>query len=144
MIRPLSAEETLAVRLPVLRPGRARGEAVFDCDREESTRHFGAFDEAEVLVGVATIHPAPCPAAAGAAAWQLRGMATLPAVRGRGFGTALVRQAERTVRGQGGALLWCNARTGAVPFYRRLGWEVAGEEFEIPTVGPHFRMVRRL
>ena len=33
-----------------------------------------------------------------------------------------------------------NARTGAVPFYHTHGWTTLGEEFDIPTVGPHFRM----
>lgn len=141
MIRALSAEESIAVRHPVLRPGRPREEAIFACDAEEWTRHFGAFDEAGELVGVVTIHPASID---GVSAWQLRGMATVPAVRGQGHGAALVRQAESVVRDAGGCLLWCNARVVAVTFYERLGWEVVGEEFDIATVGPHFRMIRRL
>jgi GNAT superfamily N-acetyltransferase len=141
MIREITAEETIAVRHPVLRPGRVREDAVFACDAEAGTRHFGAFDATEVLVGVVTIHPA---ALDGVAGWQLRGMATVPSVRGQGQGAALVRRVEDVVRGCGGRLLWCNARVAAVAFYERLGWEVVGDEFDIPTVGPHFRMIRRL
>lgn len=155
MIRPISATEALVVRHPVLRPGLPLEDAIFTCDNDETTRHLGAFDEAGRLVGVVTVHPAACPvlpaaeaeaAAMGGevAAWQLRGMGTLPEARGRGHGKALVREAERRVREAGGSLLWCNARVVALSFYGRLGWEVVGEEFDIPTVGPHFVMRRRL
>jgi len=41
-------------------------------------------------------------------------------------------------------LLWCNARVPAVGFYESLGWRVVSERFEIPTAGPHVKMVRRL
>jgi hypothetical protein len=41
-------------------------------------------------------------------------------------------------------LIWCNARTSAVGFYSKLSWEIAGAEFDIPDVGPHFRMWRRV
>lgn len=34
--------------------------------------------------------------------------------------------------------IWCNARTVAVGFYSRSGFEVISEEFEIPEAGPHF------
>lgn len=151
MIRAITAKEALAVRHPVLRPGRPAEDAVFGCDAEAATRHFGAFDERGELVGVVTIHPAAFVPAAGMGgvaeegAWQLRGMATLPAVRGAGYGAALVRHVHGVVRREAGAgLIWCNARVKAVSFYARLGWEVVGEEFDIPTVGPHFRMLRRV
>lgn len=152
MIRAITAEEALAVRHPVLRPGQPVADAIFGCDAEAATRHFGAFDEGGELVGVVTIHPAVFEWAAGRragvaeeGAWQLRGMATLPGVRGAGYGVALVRHVHAVVRREAGAgLIWCNARVKAVSFYEKLGWEVVGEEFDIPTVGPHFRMFRRV
>jgi len=149
MIRPITAEESLDVRHPVLRPGRRREDAVFESDEDARTRHFGAFDAVTgALAGVVTVHPAPWPGepvgAARVEAWQLRGLATLPAVRGRGYGVALVKQVHQTVREAGGDVLWCNARVAAVPFYERLGWMVVGGEFDIPTVGAHFRMIRRI
>jgi predicted GNAT family N-acyltransferase len=67
-------------------------------------------------------------------------MATVPEVRGLGFGKALVAACVNTVKEERGALLWCNARKGAVPFYARQGWKILGEEFDIPTAGPHFKM----
>ena len=45
---------------------------------------------------------------------------------------------------EGGSELWGNARMPAVGFYRRAGLEVVGAEFEVPGIGPHVVMVRRL
>ena len=144
MIRSISAAETIAVRWPVLRPGFPRDTAVFDGDDAPATLHFGAFD-GERLVGVASIYLASMPERPETApAWQLRGMATLPEVRGAGFGRALLDACVIAARETGAAILWCNARTSAAPFYRGNGWEIFGGEFDIPTVGPHFRMLLAL
>ena len=42
----------------------------------------------------------------------------------------------------GGAELWCNARLPAVGFYRRGGFEVVSDEFDVPGIGPHVVMAR--
>jgi len=140
MIRAISAAETIEIRWAVLRPGFPRESAVFAGDELATTRHFGAFDGGR-LVGVASIYAAPMPErAAAAAARQLRGMATLPEVRGAGFGRALLDACIADAAENGAALLWCNARTSAVALYRKHGWATLGDEFDIPTVGPHFRM----
>jgi len=31
-----------------------------------------------------------------------------------------------------------------VEFYRKHGWEIVSAVFDIPTAGPHFKMVRKL
>ena len=41
-------------------------------------------------------------------------------------------------------MLWANCRTPAAVFYSKAGWIKVSDEFEIPTAGPHFKMVRRL
>ena len=139
-IRPISAAETIAVRWPVLRPGLPRETAEFDGDDAPGTLHFGAFDD-DALTGVASIYLAIFPAQPDVSpTMQLRGMATLPEVRGAGFGTALLDACVAAAHGKGAALIWCNARTSAAPFYAKHGWQIVGEEFDIPTVGPHFRM----
>ena len=146
MIRPISAADTIAVRWLILRPGFARLTAVFAGDDDATTMHFGAFDDG-ALVGVASIYLAPAaascygpPGIRSGPAYQLRGMATLPKVRGAGFGKALLEACVAAARDAGAALLWCNARTSAAQFYAKNGWQIIGEEFDIPTVGPHFRM----
>ncbi len=69
-------------------------------------------------------------------------MATEPDVRGAGFGAALVAACIEHAAASGGGELWCNARMGALGFYRRMGFDVVSEEFDIPGIGPHVVMVR--
>ena len=143
-VQRIPAADTIDIRWLILRPGFPRETAVFDGDDASETQHFGGYLNAG-LVGVASIYLAPCPDRPDATrTWQLRGMATLPEVRGLGIGKALVAACETAVREAGDTLLWCNARTSAIEFYAQLSWSVSSEEFDIPTVGPHRRMLRLL
>ncbi len=72
--------------------------------------------------------------------WRLRGMATDADVRGAGFGADLLGAGVAHVATTGGRELWCNARVAAVGFYRRAGFEVVSEEFEVPGIGLHVVM----
>jgi GNAT superfamily N-acetyltransferase len=67
-------------------------------------------------------------------------LATAPSLRRQGAGAAALAACEQHAREHGGTLLWCNARVEAIAFYEANGWTVLGEEFDIPTVGPHFVM----
>jgi GNAT superfamily N-acetyltransferase len=78
------------------------------------------------------------------AALQVRGMAVDQGRRGGGIGAALLGEIERLASERGIKLLWANCRTPAAGFYSKAGWIKVSEEFEIPTAGPHFKMVRRL
>ncbi len=141
-VRPITAEDTIEIRWAILRPGFPRESAVFLGDDAATTRHLGVFMDGR-LVGVASLYEAALPyETASFLPQQLRGMATLPEVRGSGCGRALLESCEEAAKRAGSNLLWCNARRTAVEFYRRHGWEVCSEEFDIPTVGPHFRMRR--
>ncbi len=138
-VRIIPAAETWPLRLAVLRPGRPIEAAQFPGDDADTTRHFGAFLEGKLL-GIASLYLAPMTEQPGLSAFQLRGMATAPEARGMGFGRALVDACLVFTRENDAHLLWCNARVGAVGFYRKLGFEIVGGEFEIPDVGPHYRM----
>ena len=93
------------------------------------------------LVGVVRFSPAPCPWREARAPWQLRGMATDPAVRGTGAGRALVAEGLARVAALGGDLVWCDARLAAVGFYERMGFTVVTEQFDKPEGGPHLGML---
>jgi GNAT superfamily N-acetyltransferase len=142
-IRVIPTADTVPLRISVLRPGRPLEAAQFPGDEEPTTRHFGAFDRG-ALVGIATLLRAPLPEQPGPTALQLRGMATAPEVRGHGHGRELVHRCIAFTREQKVELLWCNARVVALGFYRKLGFEIIGGEFEVPDVGPHFRMWLRI
>lgn len=136
-IRRGSAAEVVDVRHVVLRPGRPRETAVFAGDDHPLARHWVAIDGGAV-VGVATIVPAPMPdpPVAPPPAWQLRGMAVLPAHRGLGLGARLLEAAQQDLA----APAWCNAREAVEAFYAAHGWRAVGPLFEIAGVGPHRRM----
>lgn len=76
--------------------------------------------------------------------WRVRGMATDPAHRGRGAGSAILAALVEHAREQGATRVWCNARTPAVSLYERAGFAKQSDEFQIPAIGPHFVMARRL
>ncbi len=141
IVKPIPAAHTHPIRAVVLRPGRPATEAVFPGDEDADTVHFGAYTEGR-LAGIASIYREAPPGESDDRAWRLRGMATLPEVRGRRLGVALVEACLQRVAIHGGTRLWCNARTEASGFYRKLGFEIIGGEFDIPTVGPHYLMSR--
>lgn len=153
-VRPIDAADTHDLRLRVLRPGRPVEECAFPGDDDELTLHAGALLDG-TIVGIASLYlePRPVDAAGGAlrapdhdagTVWRLRGMATDPDVRRRGAGAATLAACEQHAREHGATLLWCNARVEAIAFYEVNGWTVLGDEFDIPTVGPHFVMEKRL
>jgi GNAT superfamily N-acetyltransferase len=139
----------------VLRPGLPPEAASYPEDELPDTLHVAAYDDAGRVAGVATYFPQVYPGpfsddsgsltpAEATAAWRLRGMASDPERRGAGFGAAVLARGLAEIRERGGRWLWCNARTSAVPFYERHGLTVVGAEFEVPHIGPHFRMLTRL
>lgn len=139
VIRTARAEEIIDLRHRVLRAGLPRSEAVFAGDDLPSTHHFAALGQSSGVIGCATFH---LNSWQDEPAFQLRGMATDPAWAGKGIGTAVLTRAITTIKSMSPVQqFWCNARLIAVPFYQKLGWKIASERFEIPTAGPHHRMV---
>jgi predicted GNAT family N-acyltransferase len=139
-VEEVPAEVTYPLRGAVLRPDG--GEIVWAGDEDPRTFHLAARDAHGAVVGVVRYSPAACPWREAAAPWQLRGMATEPAVRGSGAGRALVMVGLAAVATRGGDLVWCKARVAAVGFYERMGFAVVTEEFETPGIGPHLGMLR--
>jgi GNAT superfamily N-acetyltransferase len=138
-VRQISAAETVPLRHAVLRPGRPVETALFPGDDLASTKHFGAFRNGQLLC-IASLFESKLPEEPGLAALQLRGMATAADAQRLGLGRALVLDCAAYARKNGARLLWCNARVYACGFYSKLGFEIVGKEFEVPDVGPHFRM----
>lgn len=144
VVRSGSADEILDLRYRVLRTGLPRDAASFDSDGDPRTRHFVAVANSDTIVGCATIMPSTWN---GQPAWRLRGMAVDERWRSRGVGGALLRAIDASIASDmplPAPQLWCNARTPAVEFYKRNGWVVASDEFDIETAGPHFMMTRTL
>jgi GNAT superfamily N-acetyltransferase len=144
-IREIRAADARPIRHAVLRPHQQPHEIVFEGDDAPDTLHVGAFEEGR-LVGIATVvRQAPEDEDGDeAGSWRVRGMATVPDVRGRGYGAALLERCLEHARAHGGTWVWCNARVGAAGFYRRLGFDARGDAFEVQAIGPHLFMWRAL
>lgn len=134
-------ETILPLRDEVLIRGTGRSSPEFPGDRDPATMHFAATRSGQV-VSCATMMLNEWE---GAAAWQLRGMATAPECRSQGIGARLLSHIETALKRDGRAfMMWCNARTVAVTFYERNGWRVASGPFDVEGVGPHVKMVKPL
>ena len=139
--RQAAIGEILPLRHAILRPGLPLESAAFDGDRDPLTAHFGVFD-GQACVACVSYMPTTFD---GEDAWQLRGMAVRADMQRKGLGRAMLAFAhDQLARRPGRRLLWCNARIVAAPFYQRLGWTIVSGVFDVPTVGPHYRMTARL
>jgi GNAT superfamily N-acetyltransferase len=139
ILRIAQIEELLDLRWKILRAGLPRESANFDGDDEPTTHHFGAFLDDEAI-GCATFLRRDFE---GEQAWQLRGMAVSPDHQRSGIGARLLDFAERFILQKSHAnLLWCNARVPASKFYEGHGWRIVSDKFDIPSAGPHVRMIK--
>ena len=134
--RKADLAEILDLRRRILRAGMPGVSAEFPGDREAPTLHFGAFDGPNA-VACLTLIPSTHD---GKPAWQLRGMAVDSAFQGGGIGHRLLSFALETTAGDPIATWWCNARVSAAGFYARHGWQIVSEVYEIPPIGPHYKM----
>ncbi|HEX6230125.1 MAG TPA: GNAT family N-acetyltransferase [Actinomycetota bacterium] len=131
------------LRHRLLRPHQRPEELVYPGDHLPDALHLGAFERG-ALVGVASICREPPPGSEEPRAWRIRGMATEPAVRGRGIGGELLGRCVAHAAERGAAVVWCSARVRAEPFYRRHGFAVVRGPYDVPAIGPHVEMRRRL
>ncbi len=140
-IRQVDLRAARQMRHDLLRAHQQPWEIVYTGDDAFDSLHVGAFRD-EVLVGIASVMREPPPDTDHPSAWRIRGMATLPEVRGQGYGGALLERCLSHVLNHGGTLVWCTARVPAAGFYRRYGFESEGDVFELPAIGPHVLMRR--
>jgi ribosomal protein S18 acetylase RimI-like enzyme len=142
-IKKITAFETIIVRHPVLRPGRQIESCHFDGDDLLSTSHFGLFLENQ-LAGVISVFKIQNKLFSEENQYQIRGMAVLSEFQKKGFGEALLEYCENEIRIKSGDLIWFNARETAVGFYEKSGYEILGDQFEIPDVGPHYILFKAI
>ncbi len=142
-IRDISADEAQPLRAAILRPGVPFEESVYPHDYAEESIHMGAFANGK-LVTVASIFHEPPPGEENPKAWRLRGMVTLPEAQRGGYGRAALLKCISRIAERGATLLWCNARTDAVDFYRKLQFETEGGEQKTERGTGFIRMKRKV
>lgn len=142
-IRRITADEAFPLRFGVLRRSLPPAQSHYPQDADPRTVILGAFVHGR-LVSVGSFLPEPQEDGIANGVYRLRGMVTVLEFRGQGLGGALLGHGIALLARQGGRVLWCNGRTGAIGFYRRHGFTPVGDEFETPGTGPHYRFVRQL
>ena len=144
-IRIVDGATTKELRRAVLRPSWPPGSPMHG-DENPDAVHLAAFEDDGELVGCCLILPRGYPIRPDeAGAWQLRGMATTPHRQRTGVGAAIVDAAIGEAKRRAGRLIWCDARTTAVPFYAAHGFVAEGAEFLHAESGiPHYRMWRMI
>lgn len=134
-IRKIRAVDTYELRHPVLRSGHPIEHCQFDQDDAQTTIHFGYYEN-DKLTGIISLFKAKHPNT-GLMGYQIRGMATGNESRGKGHGKALVEYAESQLKGLNIPFIWANARTSALGFYKKLGYQPCSDVFLIEGVGDH-------
>ncbi len=139
----ITATDTYPIRHIVLRVGKPIESCHFEGDELVSTCHLGYFLNNQ-LIGVISLFEAKNLLLGGEKSFQIRGMAVLDSHQKKGIGYALIKEAEAFCKKQKTTLIWFNARTSAVGFYKTMDYEIVGPEFEIKDVGPHFLMYKKI
>ena len=143
MIKFVPLEVVLPLRSKMLRNNAPLDACVFPTDEYDGVFHLAYYADENEIATVATFFPQNMEDKAGNG-YQLRGMATDDAFFGKGYGASLVKYAVDYIKEAKAEYIWCNARTSAVDFYKKQGFEIVSEEFEIPGVGPHYIMILNL
>lgn len=143
-VKEISAEETFNIRQEVLRPGRPVDECYFDGDQAKNTFHLGVYVQ-QKLTGVASFMKNSSPLFTSANQYQLRGMAVIEEYKKQSLGSKLLKNGESKISSSlKEPILWFNARTQAVGFYQKFGYQTKGEEFDVPGVCKHIVMFKSL
>ena len=140
----LRPAETHALRRAVLRSDTPSDDVVFDGDELESTFHLGVRINGTV-VAISTWLERPYPDRPGDPAFQIRGMATVDAHRGKGLGARLLDAGIERCRSAGATVVWARARDAALPFYAHHGFDTVGLGYVDLTTGlPHHDVIRAI
>lgn len=141
-VRVIKAVETYQIRIEVLRNGVPEN-FHFQGDEAIDSFHLGAFQD-NSCIGISTFIRNNHSLLSKEAAYQLRGMAILPKYQKQGVGKKILIESYKYLAEHTCQILWCNAREIAVNFYKKSGFAIIGEPFNIPKIGLHYIMYKRL
>lgn len=131
-------EQYYDLRFTVLREpwGQLKGSEVLN-DEDQADHAMVIDSESEKIVGVARMQTNS------STQGQVRCVAVLPAVQGRGVGKLLMNYLENIAQQKGFTEIVLDARENAVKFYLSIGYEIIGESYLLFGVIPHFKMIKR-
>ena len=140
-IKIISLEETYQIRKEVLRKNIDLP-YTFNGDQEKETIHLGLYLNNN-LTGVVSFMKSTHKDLKGEQ-YQLGGMAILHEFQGEGYGNILILNGIEKLKNKQIDIVWCNARVSALHFYQKNGFQIIGDEFDIPKIGGHFVMYKNI
>lgn len=142
-IKQISDIDTIPIRHAVLRKGKPIEACPIPEDKLNSTFHFGLLYNTK-LVGVCTFVIDQSPYFKESNQYRLRAMGILEDYQGFHFGKQLLTHGINFLKSNNIERVWFNARINAIKFYNNNGFESIGAIFDIPNVGDHYVMHKKL
>ena len=130
-------DETVSLRYKILRLPLNLDFTAEDLAKEYTDIHLVAYDEAWILRGCLVLTPKT------KTVIKMRQVAVDADIQGKGVGRTMVEKSEQMARSLGYKMMELNARDVAVPFYKKLDYQVEGEMFEEVSIA-HYKMVKVL
>ncbi len=140
-IKVVAAKDIRPLRNLVLRPNLPIETTYYDLDNDIETFHLASIMD-NTIISIGTFYPENDIELQTKNGYRLRGMATDPKFRRKSAATKLMKESFVLLKEKKCDILWCNARLVAVEFYKSLGFKVTGKIFDIPSIGPHYKMYK--
>lgn len=142
-VKKVAAKDIRPLRNLVLRPNLPIETTYYDLDDDIDTFHLASIMD-NTIISIGTFYPENDIELQTKNGYRLRGMATHPKFRRKSAATKLMEESFVLLKEKKCDILWCNARLIAVEFYKSLGFKIIGEIFDIPSIGPHYKMYRSI
>ena len=140
-IKVVAAKDIRPLRNLVLRPNLPIETTYYDLDNDIETFHLASIMD-NTIISIGTFYPENDIELQTKNGYRLRGMATDPKFRRKSAATKLMKESFVLLKEKKCDILWCNARLVAVEFYKSLGFKITGKIFDIPSIGPHYKMYK--
>ena len=142
-IRKVEAKKVRPLRHSELRKGQDFSTTSYIEDYEAGTFHMACIVD-EKIVTCASYYPEKSIKIKSNRAYRLRGMATDSNFQRKGHASDLMEESFKELKKRDCDMVWCNARLGAVDFYKSVGFKIIGELFDIEAIGPHYYMYKEI
>ena len=139
--RSVSLKEIQKRRRRYLYSDNVRNLSNYKEDKYEKTKHYGIFKDDKLVSGLTLIENTNGLKERDV---QIRGMFTVTGEMKRGYGSMLIKNVILKTKQNKIKIIWCNARVSALQFYKRNKFIEAGEKFNIPLIGYHKKLVRKI
>jgi len=110
-------------------------------DTYKKTKHYGIFKDHKLVSGLTLIENTKDLKEKDV---QIRGMFTIKSEMKKGYGSMLIENVIIKSKQKNIQNIWCNARISALKFYKKNKFIEVGEKFNIPLVGYHKKLARKL